>query len=204
MLFLNQSIVKSIPFSNWIFAPEYAHYNDGIFDSTDLKKEEPLKLSSYKNDDGSYVTQSYKTKFGLDLVSGQYMYSNTWGSNGTTIFSFSDVLGDHRILIGTEMVMDLSNSDYSFQYNYLKPRNDYSIGDGFGEVIEADIQPESTLCNKNLKELNLPKGIRIGSILRDKKVIIPNSQTVFKENDDVVFFAETDCIKKLEKLLSKV
>ena len=112
---------SSNSFSNWIFAPEYAHYNDGIFDSTDLKKEEPLKLSSYKNDDGSYVTQSYKTKFGLDLVSGQYMYSNTWGSNGTTIFSFSDVLGDHRILIGTEMVMDLSNSDYSFQYNYLKP-----------------------------------------------------------------------------------
>jgi len=119
---------SSNSFSNWIFAPEYAHYNDGIFDSTDLKKEEPLKLSSYKNDDGSYVTQSYKTKFGLDLVSGQYMYSNTWGSNGTTIFSFSDILGDHRILIGTEMVMDLSNSDYSFQYNYLKPRNDYAIG----------------------------------------------------------------------------
>ena len=46
--------------------------------------------------------------------------------------------------------------------------------------------------------------IRIGSILRDKKVIIPNSQTVFKENDDVVFFAETNCIKTLEKLLSKV
>ena len=85
-----------------------------------------------------------------------------------------------------------------------KIRNDYSIGDGFGEVIEADIQHDSSLCNKNLKELNLPKGIRIGSILREKKVIIPNSDTIFKENDDVVFFAETNCIKKLEKLLSKV
>ena len=39
---------------------------------------------------------------------------------------------------------------------------------------------------------------------KKKKIIIPNSQTVFKENDDVVFFAETNCIKKLEKLLSKV
>ena len=58
--------------------------------------------------------------------------------------------------------------------------------------------------NKNLKELELPKGIRIGSIVRDKNIIIPNSQTIFKENDDVVFFAETNCIKKLEKLLSKV
>ena len=80
--------------------------------------------------------------------------------------------------------------------------NDYSIGDGFGEVIEAMIKKQSPLCNKNLKELNLPKSIRIASILRDNKIIIPNSSTVFKENDDVVFFAENQYINKLEKLLS--
>ncbi len=109
--------------------------------------------------------------------------------------------------IGVDMTIDpkiITISKILEKVRGGKIRNDYSIGDGFGEVIEADIQAESSLCNKNLKELNLPKGIRIGSILRDKKVIIPNSQTVFKENDDVVFFAETDCIKNLEKLLSKV
>ena len=109
--------------------------------------------------------------------------------------------------IGVDMTIDpkiITISKILEKVRGVKIRNDYSIGDGFGEVIEADIQPNSALCNKNLKELSLPKGIRIGSILRDKKVIIPNSQTVFKENDDVVFFAETDCIKKLEKLLSKV
>ena len=80
--------------------------------------------------------------------------------------------------------------------------SDYSIGDGFGEVIEAMIKKQSPLCNKNLKELNLPKSIRIASILRENKIIIPNSNTVFKENDDVVFFAESQYINKLEKLLS--
>ena len=109
--------------------------------------------------------------------------------------------------IGVDMTVDpkiITISKILEKVRGVKIRNDYSIGDGFGEVIEADIQADSILCNKNLKELNLPKGIRIGSILRDKSVIIPNSQTVFKENDDVVFFAETDCIKNLEKLLSKV
>ena len=57
--------------------------------------------------------------------------------------------------------------------------NDYSLGDGFGEVIEAMIKKQSPLCNKNLKELNLPKSIRIASILRDGKIIIPNSNTNF-------------------------
>ncbi len=80
--------------------------------------------------------------------------------------------------------------------------SDYSIGDGFGEVIEAVIKKQTELCNKSLKDLNLPKGIRIASIFRNNKIIIPNSTTVFKENDDVVFFSETNYIKKLESLLS--
>ena len=80
--------------------------------------------------------------------------------------------------------------------------SDYSIGDGFGEVIEAVIKKQTALCNKSLKDLNLPKGIRIASIFRNDKIIIPNSTTVFKENDDVVFFSETNYIKKLESLLS--
>ena len=66
----------------------------------------------------------------------------------------------------------------------------------------GEIKKQSPLCNKNLKELNLPKSIRIASILRDGKIIIPNSNTNFRENDDVVFFAETQYINKLEKLLS--
>jgi len=81
-------------------------------------------------------------------------------------------------------------------------RSDYSIGEGFGEVIEAEVLSKSALCNKNMKEMELPIGIRVGSIFRNDKIIIPNSKTVFKENDDVVFFAESNYIKKLEQLLS--
>ena len=81
-------------------------------------------------------------------------------------------------------------------------RSDYSIGEGFGEVIEAEVISNSLLCNKNIKDISLPKGIRVGSIFRNDKIIIPNSETIFNENDDVVFFAETNCIKKLEQILS--
>ena len=81
-------------------------------------------------------------------------------------------------------------------------RCDYSIGEGFGEVIEAEVISNSLLCNKNIKDISLPKGIRVGSIFRNDRIIIPNSETIFNENDDVVFFAETNCIKKLEQILS--
>ncbi len=81
-------------------------------------------------------------------------------------------------------------------------RSDYTIAEGFGEVIEAEILPNSKFANKNINQINLSKSIRVGAILRKDKIIIPNSATIFKENDDVVFFSETKSIKKLEELLS--
>ena len=81
-------------------------------------------------------------------------------------------------------------------------RSDYTIAEGFGEVIEAEILSNSSFINKNIGEVELPKSIRVGAILRKKEIIIPNSETIFIENDDVVFFAESKSIKTLEKLLS--
>ena len=80
-------------------------------------------------------------------------------------------------------------------------RSDYTIAEGFGEVIEAEIFPTSSLVNKNINQIDLPKSIRIGAILRNENIIIPNSETIFLENDDVVFFSESKSIKYLEKLL---
>ena len=83
-----------------------------------------------------------------------------------------------------------------------KIRSDYTIGDGFGEVLEAEILPNSAFADKKLADMDLPKNIRVGAILRNTKIMIPNSETLFKENDDVVFFSETSSIHKLEDLLS--
>ena len=80
-------------------------------------------------------------------------------------------------------------------------RNDYTIAEGFGEVIEAEILSSSAFINKSISQMDLPKSIRIGAILRNNNIIIPNSETSFHKNDDVVFFAETKSIKTLEKLL---
>ena len=83
-----------------------------------------------------------------------------------------------------------------------KIRSIYTLGDGFGEIIEAEILSNSAFASKKLKDMDLLKNIRVGAILRKDKILIPNSETIFEVNDDVVFFSETSCIKKLEKLLS--
>jgi trk system potassium uptake protein len=76
----------------------------------------------------------------------------------------------------------------------------YTILNGEYEVIEAEIIETSELINKELKNSDLPEEIRIGAILREKDVIIPRSNFVFKKDDRVVFLAKKDQIPIVENM----
>ncbi len=76
----------------------------------------------------------------------------------------------------------------------------YSILNGEYEVIEAEIIETSDLVNKELKNADLPDEIKIGAVLRDKEVIIPRSNYVFKKNDIIVFIAKKDQIPLVENI----
>ena len=76
----------------------------------------------------------------------------------------------------------------------------YSILNGEYEVIEAEIIETSDLINKELKSADLPDEIKIGAVLRDKEVIIPRSNYVFKKNDTIVFLARKDQIPLVENI----
>ena len=78
--------------------------------------------------------------------------------------------------------------------------NAYTISNGEYEVIEAEIIETSELINKEIKNANLPDDIRIGAVLRDKKVIIPSSAFVFKKDDKIVFIAKKDSIPTVENI----
>ena len=78
--------------------------------------------------------------------------------------------------------------------------NAYTISNGEYEVIEAEIIETSELINKELKNSNLPEEIRIGAVLRDKKVIIPRSNFIFKKDDRVVFITPKDSISFVENI----
>ena len=78
--------------------------------------------------------------------------------------------------------------------------NAYSILNGEYEVIEAEIIESSELVNKELKNANLPNEIRIGAVLRNKEVIIPRSNFVFKKEDIIVLLAKKDFLHVVENM----
>jgi outer membrane protein assembly factor BamA len=92
------------------------------------QKSITLKESDYKAQDGEYKIKKYKIKFSADYVNGAAGYSTYYGLEGFTQIILSDMLGNHKIYIGTDLVFDLRNSSFSLQYYYLPHRMDYGFG----------------------------------------------------------------------------
>ena len=110
-------------YQGWIFAREYDHFNQPMETPEDASADF-VKDTTDLTDEG-YVSKAYKTRFTLDLVNGYASFNNVFGAQGMTMFAFSDILGDHQIYFGTEMVIDLKRSDYFFSYAYLTRPTDY-------------------------------------------------------------------------------
>jgi Peptidase MA superfamily/Omp85 superfamily domain/WD40-like Beta Propeller Repeat len=113
-------VPRSTDYSNYVFA-------DLTRKTRKKKIDIKLKEDDYKRDDGNFKVHNYKVKFSADIIQGQAQYNTLWGFQGYTQIAYSDVLGNHRINLGTNLVFDLRNSYIAAQYWYLPERTDYGI-----------------------------------------------------------------------------
>lgn len=101
------------------------------FNAAKEKREEnsPAKKPPKRNLDesGEYRVRRYKVNFSPDIVYGGASYDAVWGAQGSGIFAFSDLLGNHQISVFTNLQFDLQNSNYGITYAYLPERIDYSV-----------------------------------------------------------------------------
>lgn len=122
---LKSASVQHTDFKKYVFASDF---NDDTTTTGGLKSTHAvLDTGIVIGDDGSYISQPYKTKFTLDLVDGVAGYNTFFGFQGTTVMYFSDVLGNHQIQFGADFLIDLENSDYYLSYFYLPRRINYGI-----------------------------------------------------------------------------
>lgn len=78
----------------------------------------------------------------------------------------------------------------------------YSLWEGFGEIIEAEVLETSPLVGATLQDRKLPRGVIIGAIVRDGEVLIPRGDTDIRINDRVILLASTGTIREVEKLFA--
>ncbi len=70
------------------------------------------------------------------------------------------------------------------------------------EISEIVLPETAKVAGKTLEEANLPRGMLIGSIVRDGQVIIPNGNTVLTPGDHMVVFAVPRAGAKLDRYLA--
>lgn len=123
--------------SDTVAAPGYRRtiFSEGAsfvgVDSSDLQaKEKKFNLQGKLDPNGNYVVNKYKITFSPDIIYANAGFSTLYGLQGTTVLSFSDLLGNHRIIGVTSLQIDLKNSDYGLAYYYLPKRTDLGI-EGF-------------------------------------------------------------------------
>ena len=70
-------------------------------------------------------------------------------------------------------------------------------------MIEADAVEASSVVNKKISELKLPKGVKIGAVLKNnEEVFMPKPSLRINDGDRIVLFSLSKMIKKVENLLS--
>ncbi|MDP6133256.1 MAG: hypothetical protein QF856_01530 [Candidatus Marinimicrobia bacterium] len=109
-------------------------YKNYIFSGFDATEESPtlseiveLDTSAVYDSTGLFRTHLYKTRFTLDFAQAYYAVDTRYGGQGMAYFLFSDILGDHKLQLGTEMVVDLQRSDYFLLYRLLPYKIDWNF-----------------------------------------------------------------------------
>ncbi len=89
--------------------------------------DDPFHPTDNLDADGNFKPKKYRLSFSPDIVYGTAGYDVLYGVQGITQMMFSDMLGNHRIIVATNLLIDLRNSDYIIAYDYLPRRTDWSF-----------------------------------------------------------------------------
>ncbi|MDA7982051.1 MAG: Trk system potassium transporter TrkA [Alphaproteobacteria bacterium] len=79
----------------------------------------------------------------------------------------------------------------------------YALPHDGGEIFVAELlEKGSSLLNHTLRDLSLPRGLRLGAVIREGHFVLPRGNATFKLGDTLIFYAEAGVRARIESLLS--
>ncbi|MCU0642784.1 MAG: hypothetical protein MUC94_00785 [bacterium] len=79
-------------------------------------------------------------------------------------------------------------------------KHDLELGDGAIEQLVID--EKCKIADKKLKEVEFPKNVLVGAIVRKGKVIIPDGNTVIRKGDKLTLLGEKQDVQDALKLIA--
>ena len=108
--------------------PRVAYRDYAFSDAFDAgDRPAPPGPAAHRDSAGALVARPYRLRFSPDVVYAAGDYDTVYGIQTVTQAQFSDVLGNHRVRLATNLVLDLRNADYVLGYEYRAGRTDYAV-----------------------------------------------------------------------------
>lgn len=109
---------------------DFRNYQFGeavVRDTTIRLRDDPRNFEPIGNinEEGYYTPKEYRLQFSPDFSYAAGQLSTYYGTSAFAFVTLTDLFGDHQISFGSNLVFDLRNSDYTFQYGYLKNRTNF-------------------------------------------------------------------------------
>ncbi len=109
---------------------DFRNYQFGesvIRDTTITLRDDPRNFEPEGNvtEDGYYQPKEYRLQFSPDFSYAAGQLSTYYGTSAFAFVTLTDLFGDHQVSFGSNLVFDLRNSDYTFQYGYLRNRTNF-------------------------------------------------------------------------------
>ena len=161
--------------------------NEEIWEE-ELLKDYDLVISSTGNQELNLITSMYAKKMGvlraISIVQTK-VYKRVAKSLGIDVS-----ISINNVLVNTILKVIRKGNIKSI----------YNISGSPFEIIEFEIHQTSSLCNKLIKNIKLPKETLIILISREEMNIIPHGLLAIEPNDHVVLITRNDAIKRLESM----
>lgn len=77
----------------------------------------------------------------------------------------------------------------------------HSLGESFGEIIEAEALESCAFIGRPIANLDLPDDTVIGAIIRKENVFFPRGNALVQPGDRMILFAPSHEVGKIEKML---
>jgi trk system potassium uptake protein TrkA len=79
-------------------------------------------------------------------------------------------------------------------------RRVHAVQNSAAEIVEAEALETSPLVGKPLRDVGIPDGMRVGAVVRDGTVIMPDGDTEVKSHDRVVMFTLAGRVREVEQM----
>ncbi|HHL21918.1 MAG TPA: Trk system potassium transporter TrkA [Aliiroseovarius sp.] len=82
-----------------------------------------------------------------------------------------------------------------------KVRAVYSVGDAEAEVIEAQVMDTSPIAGQRIRDIDLPEGALVGSVMKGRDLVRPTGATRIDAGDVIALFCLAQDVPEVERLL---